>query len=64
MSAKGIELFHQDGRASGVFYCSECRIVYKTQKEADECHGERLCECGAKIEQRYSNSAASVARKD
>jgi hypothetical protein len=55
VNGKGIELFHSDGKASGVFYCSLCRIVYKTQKEADECHGERLCGCGAKLPERYQH---------
>lgn len=41
-----IELFHQDGHSSGIFYCSECRIVHKTEAEAQACHGVILCECG------------------
>lgn len=45
-----IELFHQDGKAAGVFYCSECRAVNSTKIGADRCHGEAFCaKCGAKV---------------
>ncbi len=44
--SEAIELFKKDGTATGVFYCSECRVVFKTEGEAQQCHGERLCECG------------------
>lgn len=59
--AEAIELYKKDGeefRASGVFYCSECRIVFRTKEEANGCHGERLCECGNKIERYYSTCSA------
>jgi hypothetical protein len=48
-----IELFKQDGAAAGIFYCSECKIVSRTQEEAEWCHGEKLCACGKKITQGY-----------
>ncbi|MGA7885258.1 MAG: hypothetical protein WCA44_05900 [Acidobacteriaceae bacterium] len=44
-----IELYEKDGRATGVFFCSSCRVVHATQDAADWCHGERLCACGTKI---------------
>lgn len=51
--SEAIELYKQDGTAAGVFYCSECRAVFPNQNQAQACHGERICECGKKIEQRY-----------
>lgn len=38
---------------TGVFYCSKCRSVFKTAEEAANCHGDRICECGKKIERRF-----------
>ncbi len=48
-----IELFKQDGTTAGVFYCSECRRVYSTEKDAKWCHGDRICSCGKKINNNY-----------
>lgn len=48
-----IELFHQDGKASGVWYCSECRSVHKDQRYAQSCHGVTNCEtCGVEFGKR------------
>jgi hypothetical protein len=49
-----IELFKADGKSAEVFYCSQCRIVHRTQEEAEFCHGERICACGKKIESIHS----------
>ena len=35
MNAK--ELFTKDGISSGVFYCGECKCVYRTKEEAESC---------------------------
>lgn len=51
--SEAIELYKKDGTTAGIFYCSECRIVYKTKDEADNCHGDKMCPCGKKIERRY-----------
>lgn len=51
--SEAIELYKKDGATAGIFYCSECRCVYKTRDEADNCHGEKLCACGKKIERRF-----------
>ena len=41
------ELFHQDGKSAGVFYCSECRNVAKNSDDADKCCKPTLCQhCG------------------
>ena len=37
------ELFHKDGKATGVFYCTSCRIVSRTQEQAEECCKPRKC---------------------
>lgn len=54
---QAVELYkkHEDGtiEACGIFYCSECRVVHRTQDEANWCHGERRCACGNKIMQGY-----------
>lgn len=42
-----IELFHQDGKSAGVFYCVKCRIVRATQEAAETCCNNYLCRhCG------------------
>ena len=51
--SEAIELYKADGKTAGIFYCSECRVVYRTEDEAKWCHGERLCACGEKITQGY-----------
>ena len=49
-----IELFHADGRSAGCFYCAKCRIVHKTESEADECCRPRLCaKCGREVDARH-----------
>jgi len=52
-----IELHHADGKTAGIFYCSQCRIVARTKEEAEFCHGERICECGKKIESIHSRQS-------
>lgn len=42
-----IELFHQDLKPAGVFYCGECRIVAKSKQLADLCCAGYKCDlCG------------------
>ena len=48
-----VELYKADGTTSGAFYCSVCNVIYPTKDKAEWCHGERLCACGKKIEQRF-----------
>lgn len=60
---EAIELYKQDGTTAGIFYCSECRCVYKTKVEAENCHGERLCVCGKKIEMRYDSECHDCRSK-
>jgi hypothetical protein len=42
-----IELYHQDGKSTGVFYCTTCRCVKRTKEEADKCCEPTKCQyCG------------------
>lgn len=43
---EAIELYKQDGTATGIYYCSECRVVYPSKEAASRCHGKVLCACG------------------
>jgi hypothetical protein len=49
-----IELFHQDGKSAKVFYCEKCRIVAKTQEQAEQCCRPLKCDmCGNDTERYY-----------
>lgn len=48
-----IELFHSDGKPSGIWYCSECRAVQNDKHLAQRCHGVTHCEtCGTSLGKR------------
>lgn len=48
-----IELFHADGKPSGIWYCSECRAVHNQERSAKSCHGTTHCEtCGKELGKR------------
>jgi hypothetical protein len=34
---EGKELYLENGKPTGIFFCSECKVVHRTQKEADDC---------------------------
>lgn len=52
-TAAAIELFHADGKSSGIWYCSECRSVHTQQRTAQSCHGVTHCEdCGKELGKR------------
>lgn len=52
-TATAIELFHADGKPSGIWYCSECRSVHNQQRTAQSCHGVTCCEtCGKELGKR------------
>lgn len=61
--SEAIELYKKDGTAAGIFYCSECRIVHKTEAEATNCHGKRLCACGKAIEHKYQSDCTECRSK-
>ena len=52
-TAKAIQLFHEDGKPSGIWYCSECRAVHNQERLAQSCHGVTHCEdCAAELGKR------------
>ncbi len=63
-----IELFHADGRPSGIWYCSECRAVQNDKFQAQRCHGVTHCEtCGVSLGKRaphYRKQCEECDRKD
>lgn len=63
-----IELFHGDGRNSGIWYCSECRAVFNDGFMAQRCHGVTHCEtCGVSLGKRaphYQKQCNECDRKD
>jgi len=49
-----IKLYHQDGKPSGVFYCTECRCVKRTEEEANECCQPYRCKhCGKETGRKF-----------
>jgi len=49
MNAQG--LFKADGSSAEVWYCGECKIVRKTEKEAEECCKKHNCRiCGSPVD--------------
>ena len=59
-----LELFHQDGKPAGIFYCSECRIVHLTKVQADRCHGQITCQCGRIVTERYYENCEECRRAE
>lgn len=66
--SEAVELYKklEDGNMAptGIFYCSECRVVHPTEKQAQRCHGEALCACGGKIEDRYGDLCSNCRMKE
>lgn len=49
---RATELYMAGGKSAGIFFCGECRIVHRTQEEAEACCMPQLCKCGAAVESR------------
>lgn len=50
-----MELFQKDGKSAGIFYCSTCRCVAKTQGEAERCCQPYKCQkCGKECEKYWT----------
>lgn len=53
-----IQLFHKDGKDSGIFYCGSCRIVHPEQSKADLCCQPYKCSaCGVETRKYVSECA-------
>lgn len=49
-----IELYHQDGKSTGVFYCTNCRCVKPDKDAADKCCEPTKCQyCGKESGRQY-----------
>ena len=59
-----IQLFHQDGKPSGVWYCDLCRSVYLDELTAENCHGNGVCACGKPTLNRFSRQCAECDNRD
>ena len=66
MSAIELHKKLDDGtyKPTGVFYCSECRIVGRDEEDAEWCHGPHLCGCGNKVTQSYRRICDSCQTKE
>ncbi len=63
-----VELFHQDGRPAGVWYCGKCKCIVGDRtggKDAAEkcCEPSKCEQCGAEVE-RYWRSCGECRRKN
>jgi len=58
-----VELYKQDGKKAGVFFCSECRTVFATEYGATACHGDIFCACGEKIKERFRSVCSACSSK-
>jgi hypothetical protein len=57
------ELFHADGKPTGVFYCGKCRIVHRDRIMADNCCVPYRCKyCDVEVD-KYRLVCAACCRK-
>lgn len=57
------ELYLKDGRAAGIFFCGECRIVHRDESLANQCCSPRFCtRCGVAEQPKYSLLCEPCAR--
>lgn len=66
---KATELYLEGGKSAGIFFCGKCRIVHRTQTEAEACCVPPRCQCGAEVESRGWTTCrdcrdASAAKKE
>src|SRR5688572_13682432 len=47
------ELFHADGKPTGIFYCSECRVVQRSKTLAEGCCVNTCADCGKEHDLKY-----------
>ncbi len=49
MDAK--QLYHENGKPTGVYHCGKCGTVYREEAQAQQCCDIRRCTCGAEVGQ-------------
>ena len=59
-----VQLFHQDGKPSGVWYCDLCRSVYLDELTAENCHSNGVCACGKPTLNRFFRQCAECDSRD
>lgn len=60
-----IELFHRDGKSTGIFYCEKCRIVHREKARAEACCQPVKCSvCGAANVRQYHTKCDACTEAD
>ena len=58
------ELFTSEAKATGIFFCSKCRVVHRDRDGANKCCQPTLCQdCGVEIFQYYTKCNACLEMK-
>jgi len=58
-----VQLYHQDGKPTGVYYCSVCRGTRPNEESAAECCAPRHCkDCKSLLEERWQTSCYPCSR--
>lgn len=58
---KAFELYTKEGKQTGVFCCGECKIVHRTQKDAESCC---VCaDCGVNTRLEYKTVCGDCSKK-
>lgn len=58
------ELFHQDGRTAGIFFCGECRNVARTEAAANQCCAPYKCTvCGTDVDRKTYRTVCPPCEK-
>ena len=53
-----VELFIAGGKSAGVFACGQCKVIHKTQADAEQCCDWKCSKCGAKTD-RFSTQCSA-----
>jgi hypothetical protein len=61
MNAK--PLFTEDKIDVVAYFCSSCRRVRATEKEAESCCTPKLCECGEEVKTHYTSCQSCIDKK-
>lgn len=60
-----IQLFHQNGKATGIYYCEKCRIVHRELSMAEKCCAPVTCSsCGSTDVSKYHTKCDACENKE